>query len=110
MSASTISAGSPNYLKAIADLQEWSEEPVTATVLAAKVGVRLSTASDAVKKLAGQGLLEHTPFGAVFLSTTGRSYAVAMVRRHRLIETFLVSVLGYRWDQVQDRKSTRLNS
>src|SRR5699024_2722916 len=91
-----------NYLKAIWNLQEWSEEPVTATVLAAKVGVRLSTASDAVKKLAGQGLLEHTPYGAVSLSTTGRSYAVAMVRRHRLIETFLVVTLGYRWDQVHD--------
>src|SRR5690625_5274057 len=106
MSVSELSASSQNYLKAIWNLQEWSEEPVTATVLAAKVGVRLSTASDAVKKLAGQGLLEHTPYGAVSLSTTGRSYAVAMVRRHRLIETFLVSVLGYRWDQVHDEAET----
>ena len=106
MSVSELSASSQNYLKAIWNLQEWSEEPVTATILAAKVGVRLSTASDAIKKLAGQGLLDHTPYGAVSLSETGRRFAVAMVRRHRLIETFLVSVLGYRWDQVHVEAET----
>ena len=36
------------------------------------------------------------------LTADGRAHAVAMVRRHRLIETFLVEVLGYRWDQVHD--------
>lgn len=106
MSVSELSASSQNYLKALWNLQEWSEQPVTATVLAAKVGVRLSTASDAVKKLTGQGLLAHTPYGAVSLTDEGRAYAVAMVRRHRLLETFLVSVLGYRWDQVHDEAET----
>lgn len=102
MSVSQLSASSQNYLKAIWSLQEWADDPVTATALAAKVGVRLSTASDAVRKLTGQGLIEHTPYGSIALTDEGRSHAVAMVRRHRLIETFLVDVLGYRWDQVHE--------
>jgi DtxR family Mn-dependent transcriptional regulator len=102
MSVSELSTSTQNYLKGIWSLGEWSDEPVTASTLAAKVGVRLSSASDAIKKLTEQGLLEHSPYGAVALTERGRDYAVAMVRRHRLLETFLVETLGYRWDQVHD--------
>lgn len=106
MSVSTLSASTQNYLKAIWTLGEWSSDPVTASTLAARVGVKLSTASDAVRKLTDQGLLQHAPYGAVTLTAEGRTHAVAMVRRHRLIETFLVAVLGYRWDQVHDEAET----
>lgn len=102
MSVSKLSTSYQNYLKAVWSLGEWSDAPVTASTLAARVGVRLSTASDAIRKLTDQGLLEHAPYGAVALTAEGRAHAVAMVRRHRLIETFLVEVLGYRWDQVHD--------
>src|SRR5699024_4956819 len=70
--------------------------------IAERVGVRLSTVSDAVRKLADQGLLEHTRYGAITLSATGREHALSMVRRHRLIETFLVATLGYGWEEVHD--------
>lgn len=102
MSVSQLSMSTQTYLKAIWNLQEWSSAPVTPSALASKAGVKLSTASDAVRKLTEQGLLEHAPYGAVTLTDEGRTHAVAMVRRHRLIETFLVEVLGYRWDQVHD--------
>lgn len=102
MSVSDLSASSQNYLKAVWTLQEWSDDPVTLSTLAERAGVRMSTASDAVRRLADQGLLEHTPYGSITLSARGRAYAVAMVRRHRLIESFLVMTLGYRWDQVHD--------
>ncbi len=102
MSVSEISASTQNYLKAVWSLQEWSDEPVTLRALADRAGVRISTASDAVRRLTEQGLLEHTPYADIALSTEGRGYAVAMVRRHRLIEAFLVRSLGYRWDQVHD--------
>lgn len=102
MSVSELSTSAQNYLKAIWGLGEWSEEPVTASALAAKVGVRTSSVSDAVRKLTEQGLLEHAPYGAIALSPAGRAHAVAMVRRHRLLETFLVEVLGYGWDEVHD--------
>lgn len=106
MSLSELSASSQNYLKAVWGIQEWTGAPVSTSALAAKAGVKLSTASDASRKLAEQGLLEHTPYGGVTLTPKGRGYAVAMVRRHRLIETFLVEVLGFRWDQVHDEAET----
>ena len=60
-------------------------------------------ADPAVKaKLAEQGLVEHEKYGAITLTDDGRHAAVAMVRRHRLLETFLVSELGYGWDEVHD--------
>lgn len=102
MSVSVLSASNQNYLKAIWSLGEWSDEPVTTSMLAARVGVRMSTASDAIRKLHDLGLVDHTKYGAVTLTGEGRAHAVAMVRRHRLLETFLVDVLGYRWDQVHD--------
>lgn len=95
-----------NYLKAVWSLREWSSDPVTPSALAAKMGVKLSTVSDAVRKLTDQGLLEHAPYGAVSLTAQGLTHAVAMVRRHRLIESFLVDVLGYRWDQVHEEAET----
>lgn len=87
-------------MKAIWSLGEWSDEPVTASSLATRAGVKLSTASDAIRKLKDQGLVDHAPYGAVYLTDHGRALAVAMVRRHRLIETFLVDILGYAWDEV----------
>lgn len=97
-----LSASAQNYLKAIWNLQEWSDEPVTASTIAQQTGLKLSTVSGALPKLAEQGLVEHARYGSIALTTAGREYAVAMVRRHRLIETFLVEVLNYGWDQVHD--------
>lgn len=102
MSVSQLSESSQNYLKAIWSLEEWSNEPVTTSLVAARTEVALSTASDAIRKLSAQGFLEHARYGTVSLTTEGRKHAVSMVRRHRLIETFLVEVLEYRWDQVHD--------
>ncbi|MFZ3344547.1 metal-dependent transcriptional regulator, partial [Mycobacterium sp.] len=55
-----------------------------------------------IRRLAEQGLLVHEPYGSIELTDAGRANAVAMVRRHRLLETFLVEVLGYGWDEVHD--------
>lgn len=102
MSVSDLSPSTQNYLKAVWGLSEWSSAPVTPSSVAERMGLKLSSVSDAVRKLSAQGLLDHAPYGAVRLTDTGRSYALAMVRRHRLIESFLVSALGYSWDQVHD--------
>lgn len=58
--------------------------------------------TETVKRLAAQGLVEYQPYRPVVLTDVGAGLAVAMVRRHRLIETFLVTVLGYEWDQVHE--------
>lgn len=102
MSVNQLSDSAQNYLKIIYGLSEWSDDPVTASVIASKSGMKLSTVSGALTKLRQQGLLDHAPYGAVSLTDQGREYAVAMVRRHRLIETFLVQMLGYGWEQVHD--------
>jgi DtxR family Mn-dependent transcriptional regulator len=64
--------------------------------------VSASTASESIRKLAEQGLVDHEKYGAVTLTESGRRAALAMVRRHRLIEAFLVKELGYSWDEVHD--------
>ncbi|RKQ35079.1 metal-dependent transcriptional regulator [Kocuria tytonis] len=100
MSVAKLSVSQQNYLRAIWNLGEWSAEPVTTSAVAQTVRLRASTVSDALKKLTEQGLVAHSPYGAIELTERGRALAVEMVRRHRLIETFLVEMLGYRWDQV----------
>jgi DtxR family transcriptional regulator, Mn-dependent transcriptional regulator len=91
-----------DYLKVIWTAQEWSLEKVSTKMLAEKIGVSASTASESIRKLADQGLVDHEKYGAVTLTDAGRRAALAMVRRHRLMETFLVRELGYSWDEVHD--------
>lgn len=97
-----LSAVAQDYLKVIWTAQEWSPERVSTKMLAEKIGVSASTASESIRKLTEQGLVDHARYGAVTLTDAGRRAALAMVRRHRLLETFLVNELGYRWDEVHD--------
>jgi DtxR family Mn-dependent transcriptional regulator len=55
-----------------------------------------------VQKLAAQGLVTHRPYGPIALSDDGVRRAAAIIRRHRLIETWLVQEFGYAWDEVHD--------
>lgn len=91
-----------DYLKAVWSAQEWSDEKVTTKHLADRLGVGASTVSETVRRLCGQGLLEHERYGSIRLTDDGRRLALVMVRRHRLLETFLVDQLGYGWDEVHD--------
>ena len=102
MSVSNLSPSAQDYLKVIWGLQEWSDEPVTASMIASKSGMKLSTVSGAVTKLAEQGFVTREARGDVSLTNLGRTHGMAMVRRHRLLESFLVDVLGYGWDEVHD--------
>lgn len=91
-----------DYLKTIWTAQEWSHDKVSTKLLAERIGVSASTASESIRKLADQGLVHHEKYGAVTLTDSGRQAALAVVRRHRLLETFLVRELGYSWDEVHD--------
>lgn len=97
-----LTAVAQDYLKVVWAAQEWSDERVTTKLLAERIGVGASTVSETVRRLSAQGLLEHAPYGAITLTERGRALALAMVRRHRLLETYLVSELGYGWDEVHD--------
>lgn len=102
MPLSDLSTNAQDYLKAIWNAQEWSTAPVTTSWLADRMSVRPSTVSDTIKRLSEQGLVKHAPYGSIELTGVGRKHAVEMVRRHRLIETFLVEVLDYGWDEVHE--------
>jgi DtxR family transcriptional regulator, Mn-dependent transcriptional regulator len=97
-----LTAVAQDYLKVIWNAQEWSLDKVSTKMLAEKIGVSASTASESIRKLAEQGLVDHEKYGAVTLTESGRRAALAMVRRHRLLEAFLVKELGYSWDEVHD--------
>ena len=95
MSVGDLSTSTQNYLKGIWALSEWSDTPVTPSSVAKHLGLRKSTVSDGVRKLGEQGLVEHKPYGAVELTDTGRTYAVAMIRRHRLIDRSFFVVIYF---------------
>lgn len=101
-SAQSLTPVGQDYVKVIWSAQEWSDEPVTTKALAARLGVGTSTVSETVRRLVDAGLVTHEPYGTVGLTGAGRAHALAMVRRHRLLETFLVAQLGYGWEEVHD--------
>ena len=70
--------------------------------LAAALGVAPGTATTMVKTLAESGLVEYEPYTGVALTEAGEKLAALVVRRHRVVELFLVRVMGYRWDEVHD--------
>ncbi len=91
-----------DYLKAIYAHTEWQDRPMTSGALAARLGLAASSVTEMVKKLVAAGLVAHEPYGAVELTAAGRDAALAIVRRHRLVETWLVTDLGFGWDEVHD--------
>lgn len=96
------SPATDDYLKTVYAHTEWQDAPITPSVLAAKLGIAPSSVTEMVKKLAAAGLVSHVPYGAVRLTDAGTLRALAMVRRHRLIETWLVREFDYGWDEVHD--------
>ena len=91
-----------DYLKTIYAHTEWQADAITPSVLAARLGLAPSTVTEMVKKLAAAGLVAHVRYGAISLTEAGTTAAVAVIRRHRLVETWLVREMGYGWDAVHD--------
>ncbi|MFJ6651941.1 metal-dependent transcriptional regulator [Microbacterium sp. NPDC091313] len=91
-----------DYLKTIYQHTEWQDERITPSQLAAVLGLAPSSVTEMVQKLAAQGLVTHRPYGPVALTAAGTHRAASIVRRHRLIETWLVREFGYGWDEVHD--------
>lgn len=90
-----------DYLKAIFKLQGESL-PVSTTALASELDRSAASVTNMVKGLAEQGLLDHEPYRGVRLTPQGESTAIRIIRRHRVIETYLIERLGYTWDGVHE--------
>jgi DtxR family transcriptional regulator, Mn-dependent transcriptional regulator len=88
-------------LKAIWRLTSHAHSEVGARTgdLAASLKVTPGTMTATVKKLADRGLAAHTPYHGVQLTATGRTLAMSVVRRHRIVERFLADMLGYSWSE-----------
>jgi DtxR family Mn-dependent transcriptional regulator len=94
-----------NYLKAIHQGQSalaGGERLVSMGRVASALGVTPGTATTMVKALAESGLAEYEPYSGVRLTAAGEKLAGRVLRRHRLVESFLVQVMGMSWDEVHD--------
>ena len=93
-----------NYLKAIfqAQIGLGRGDLVPMGQLASALGVVPGTATTMVKTLAESGLVKYEPYAGVRLSAAGERLATMVLRRHRLIELFLVKVMGMSWTEVHD--------
>jgi DtxR family transcriptional regulator, Mn-dependent transcriptional regulator len=94
-----------NYIKVIHAQQVRLSDPdglVPMGHLAMGMGVTPGTATTMVKALADSGLVHYAPYAGVRLTRAGERLAGMVIRRHRLIELFLVQVMGLKWDEVHD--------
>ncbi len=90
-----------DYLKAIYQLSP-EGRPASTSEIANLLALSPPSVTGMVKRLSEHGLLEHIPYRGVQLTDEGRRAALRMVRRHRLIEAYLVEFLGYSWDTVHE--------
>src|SRR6478609_4308535 len=99
--SSTFTRAQQDYLKALY-LLGGDERPVPTSELAQRLGISSPSVSEMVTRLSAQGLVEHDRYRGQQLTRDGRKVALELVRHHRLLEMFLVQVLGYSWDEVHD--------
>jgi DtxR family Mn-dependent transcriptional regulator len=89
-----------DYLKAIWELAVDSGDAASTKGVAERLSVSAASVSNMFARLQEMGLVEHERYRGATLTERGRSEALRLVRRHRLIETFLLEHLGYDWQEV----------
>jgi DtxR family Mn-dependent transcriptional regulator len=91
-----------NYLKALFLLDPHSEKQVATGEIAIALNVTPGSVTTMIKTLAEGGLVLHRPHYGVQLTKSGRTLAVRVVRRHRIVELFLVEILSMDWSEVHE--------
>ena len=90
-----------DYLKALYKLEQ-RHERVSTNLLAEQLHIAPASVTAMVKKLADGGMVEYVPYQGCRLTARGQAEALRMVRRHRILEQFLHSVLHYARDEVDE--------
>jgi DtxR family Mn-dependent transcriptional regulator len=98
---SVVSQSVEDYLKAIYGLAQ-SGSPVQTGALAEALAVAPASVSGMIRRLAEAGLIERVAYRGVRLTDQGRHVALRVLRRHRILETYLVRALGWDWDVVHE--------
>lgn len=92
-----------NYVKAIYQIAVHSDSASVATgELARRLGVSPGSVTSMLRTLADSGLAHYQAYEGVQLTDSGRKLALRILRRHRLVELFLVRTLGLSWDEVHE--------
>lgn len=99
MTTRALSRSEEDYLKAIYGLSE-SGNPASTTAIAAVLEIQPASVTGMIKRMAESGLLEHIPYRGVRLTDHGAREALRVLRRHRILETYLCERLGFSWDDV----------
>jgi DtxR family transcriptional regulator, Mn-dependent transcriptional regulator len=82
---------------------------VSTSDLAAAMAVTAPAVTRMVQRMRQAGLLEHQPYHGIRLTEAGEQAAIASIRRHRLVERFLVDVMGFGWHEVHDASDAMAN-
>jgi len=91
-----------NYLKAIFKLSEKNPENVTTNDIAKITNTKAASVTDMLQKLSEKKLIRYKKYQGVSLTESGKKVALGIIRKHRLWELFLVTKLGFRWDEVHE--------
>jgi DtxR family Mn-dependent transcriptional regulator len=95
-----VSAPVEDYVKAIYALTLDPYQTASTSQIAERLGITAGSVSTMVKRMDASGLAEHVPYRGVRLTPSGRKLALAVVRRHRLLELFLATSLDIPWEDV----------
>jgi DtxR family Mn-dependent transcriptional regulator len=95
---------SQDYLKAIFRITEAKGPDARANTkaIAAELGISQPSVSAMLDRLAAARLVDYVHYGGAQLTDDGRHAALRVLRRHRLLELYLTSFLGFRWDEVHE--------
>jgi len=98
----TTSSSVGDYVKAVWELSEESRGGASTKDIAARLSVAPASVTNMLVRLQERGLVEYERYRGAMLTESGRVEALRLIRRHRLIETFLLEHLGYSWQEVHD--------
>jgi DtxR family Mn-dependent transcriptional regulator len=97
-----LSLTEENYLKAIYHLSHDGAQGVSTSEIAEAMQTRAASVTDMIKKLSAKGMISYEKYYGVQITRQGKVDALAVIRKHRLWETFLVKKLGFDWGEVHE--------
>lgn len=102
MAERTTSSSVGDYIKAVWELAGDTTEGASTKDIADRLSVAPASVTNMMIRLQERGLVRYERYRGALLTEAGRAEALRLIRRHRLIETFLLEHLGYSWQEVHD--------